>query len=481
MATISGLYRLAALLGVLGLSLAGCGSDSAPGEQVSGTCTVPAENSALLATAKDWYLYQDLLPASVDPNGYATPQKFLDAITAKARCEGCPLDQQKDREWSFLITKQAAQQYFTAGQSAGFGLGLVIDASNHLLVQQVFGGSPAFNAGFKRGDDILAIGTTAQTLVPMTTLLGPPSTLSDALSSGTPGTLRYFQVQPVGTTAPADIVVRSPTSVAAYDLDPVVSTVIATPSGNVGYVHLRTFVSTAEARLRTAFAAFKAASVQNVIVDVRYNGGGLLSTANVLGSLLHPVSSDLMYRFAFNAKHPDQNTDQKFSAEASGLATVNRVAFITTGDSASASELVPNALAAYLGPNIAIVGDRTYGKPVGQASFDLGTCADALYLISFQLQNKDGYGDYYGGLPAAGFAGTSCQAADDLAHPQGDPAEDSTQKALAFVTTGSCGTAPIAAAPTVTPGALRAAARPSASLLRPFDPTPAQRDIPGLY
>src|ERR1700694_2242100 len=137
MATISGLYRLAALLGVLGLSLAGCGSDSAPGEQVSGTCTVPDENSALLATAKDWYLYQDLLPASVDPNGYATPQKFLDAITVNAR------NQQKDREWSFVITKQAAQQYFTGGESAGFGLGLVIDAtSNHLLVQQVFGGSP---------------------------------------------------------------------------------------------------------------------------------------------------------------------------------------------------------------------------------------------------------------------------------------------------------------------------------------------------
>jgi carboxyl-terminal processing protease len=467
MATISGLYRRAVLLGALALSLAGCSSNSPPGVQVSGVCTVAAENSAVLGTAKDWYLYQDLLPASLDPNGYATSQAFLDAITANARA------QRKDREWSFVITKQAAQQYFTAGQSAGFGLGLVIDAtSNHLLVQQVFGGSPAEGAGFKRGDDILAIGLAADNLVPMATLLGPPSTLSDVLSAPTPGTVRYFQVQPV--TGP--VVVRNPAS-ALYDLDPVVSQII--PGTQVGYVHLRTFVSTAEARLRTAFSDFKAKGIQNVIVDVRYNGGGLLSTANVLGSLLHPVSSDLMYRFAFNTKHPDQNTDQKFSAEASGLAAVNRVAFITTGDSASASELVPNALAAYLGTNIAIVGDRTYGKPVGQASFDLGTCADALYLISFQLQNKDGYGGYYGGLPAAGFAGTSCQAADDLTQPQGDAAEDSTQKALAFVTTGACGTAAIA--PAVVPGALQAAARPAARPLRPAAPTPAQRDMPGVY
>jgi hypothetical protein len=187
-----------------------------------------------------------------------------------------------------------------------------------------------------------------------------------------------------------------------------------------------------------------------------------------------------MYRFAFNAKHPDQSTPQNFRAEPSAIGNVRRVAFITTGDSASASELVPNALAPYLGTNVAIVGDRTYGKPVGQAAFDLGDkCADSLYLISFSLQNKDGYGGYYGGLPTADFKGASCQAADDLAHEQGDPAEDSTQKALAFVTTGSCGSPPIA--PAVLPGALRAAARSVSSLLRPADPTPAQREVPGLY
>ncbi len=466
MTSLLRLRRIAVSLGALALSLAACGSSS-NGEQVSGACTVAAENSALLATAKDWYLYQDLLPASIDPNGYAKPQAFLDAITANARA------QQKDREWSFLITNEAAQQYFTAGQSAGFGLGLVIDAtSNHLLVQQVFGGSPADQAGFKRGDDILEIGKDAVSLVPMGILLSTTTGLSDVLSAPTPGTKRYFEVQPVTGT----VVVRSPAS-ALYDLDPVVSQII--PGTQVGYVHLRTFVTTAEDRLRTAFADFRAAGVQDIIMDVRYNGGGLLSTAKVLGSLLHPTASDLMYRFAFNAKHPDQSTPQNFTSERSGIGNVRRVAFITTGDSASASELVPNALAPYLGTNVAIIGDRTYGKPVGQRNSDLGSCADSLFLISFALHNKDGYGDYYGGLPAAGFAGTSCQAADDLTHEQGDAAEDSTQKALAFATTGSCGSAPIA--PAVLPGALRAALRTSASLLRPAEPTPAQRDIPGLY
>ncbi len=462
--------RRAALLGALALSLAACGSSN--GQQVSGACTADAEKQAVLATAQSWYLYQDLLPASVDLSAYYTPAALLDGLTKPAQTAG------KDRDWSFLITKQAAQQYFTAGQSAGFGVSLLVTASNHLLVRQVFGGSPAEAAGFKRGDDILAIGTDAANLVPMATLLGPPSTLSDALSAPTPGTVRSFQVQPVGTTDLASVVVRSPAS-ALYDLDPVVWKVITTVSPPVGYVHLRTFVSTADDRLRTAFTAFKTQGVQNVIVDVRYNGGGLLDTANVLGSLLHPIASDLMYRFAFNAKHPDQNTDQKFAVEASGIKPT-RIAFITTGGSASASELVPNALAAYLGPNLALVGDRTYGKPVGQASFDLGDqCADALYLISFALQNNDGYGGYYGGLPTADFKGTSCQAADDLTHEQGDPIEASTAAALSFLATGTCGL-PIASATTTT-SALRTATRSAVRPLLPAEPTPAQRDVPGLY
>ena len=458
--------RLTGFLGALALTLAACGSSN--GEQVSGACTVSAENSALLATAKDWYLYQELLPASIDPNGYATPSTLLEALTKQARDAG------KDRDWSFLITKQAAQQYFTAGQSAGFGVSLLITASNHLLVRQVFGGSPADLAGFKRGDDILAIGTDGNSLVSMATLLATTTGLSDAISAPTPGTVRYFQVQPV--TGP--VVVRNPAS-ALYDLDPVVSQII--PGTQVGYVHLRTFVTTAEDRLRTAFAAFQKAGVQDVIVDVRYNGGGLLDTADVLGRLLHPIEGDLMYRFAFNPKHPTDSKPVIFTAEPSGIANLRRVAFITTGDSASASELVPNALAAYIGPNLAVIGDRTYGKPVGQASFDFGKqCADLLYLISFALENKDGYGGYFGGLPTADFKGTSCQAADDLTHEQGDPLEASTAAALSFVTTGACG-APIALVPAVTPGALRADARSPASLLRPPDPTPAQRDVPGLY
>jgi hypothetical protein len=256
----------------------------------------------------------------------------------------------------------------------------------------------------------------------------------------------------------------------------------------VGYIHLRTFVATAEPLLRTAFSDFKAQGVTGVVIDVRYDGGGLLSTAEVLASLLHVAPAgnpaDLMYRFTFNAQQSGQDTPVYFHGEAAALPAVQRVAFITTDGTASASELVPNVLAPYFKdasgtPGLAVVGARSYGKPVGQEPFQLGSeCTDTLYLISFRLDNAKGFGGYYSGLPADGFDGGSCAAADDLAHEQGDPLEASTQAALQWVTAGTCPNGAIA--PASTPGALTAAPPPLRRLVPP-DPSPAQRDIPGLF
>lgn len=468
-------------------ALAACGGNN-NGEQVSGACTMPAENSAVLNTANDWYLYQDLVPSSSQyqqlvstpfaGTSYSTTQDLLDAFTAGARAE------QKDRYWSFLITAQQAQQYFQSGQSAGFGMGLLLPATGpsagHLMISQVMRGSPAEGAGFQRGDELLAIGPTAQTMTPVPTLLQTTGALSAAVAASTPGTVRYFSVLPLGQTT---AVTRSMAS-ADYDLDPVVSTTVQTPGGKtVGYLYLRTFVATADDRLRTAFAAFKQAGIADVVVDVRYNGGGLLETAQVLGSLLHPNAGELMYKGQFNSRHPGSSWSASFAAEANRLGAVGRVAFITTGGSASASELVPNALAAYLGTSLAVVGDRSYGKPVGQESFSLGSCQDQLYLISFQLQNKDGFGGYYGGLPdaAGGFLGTSCVAADDLTHAQGDVAEASTAQALAFIDGTPC-TAITPASTTALAGTSRlSVASPTAIYPRPEHPSPAQLEMPGLF
>jgi carboxyl-terminal processing protease len=480
--------RLLRLIAALALAAcAACGDDSANGEQVVGACTIAAENAAVLARANDWYLYQDLVPGSAqyqqlvstpfDGTNYATTQDLVDAFAAAARAE------HKDRYWSYLLTKAQTTQYFENGQSAGYGIGLLITGSTgseRLFITQVMRGSPAAKVGFTRGDEILALGSTEQGMVDIPTLVDG-NTFGAAISGATVGTVKYFSVVPRGAAQP---VTRMMTS-EIYDLDPVVPSTIASPGGKkVGYVLLRTFVSTADDKLRAAFATFLQEGVTDVVVDVRYNGGGLLATAQVLGSLLHPTAGELMYKGQYNGRHTDQDWTKSFTAEGTRLRAVDRVAFITTSGTASASELVPNALGPYLGTNLAIVGDRTYGKPVGQQLFDTGSsCNDELFLISFQLQNKAGFGGYYDGLPdtAGQYGGTSCVADDDLTHEMGDAAEASTAQALAFIDGTPCNAIAPATA-TAAAGASRLSVERAAAIYpRAEEPSPAQLEMPGLF
>lgn len=430
-------------------------------------CSETAAKASILATAEAHYVYKDLLVSSADPAQYAHAQDYLDALTAQARAEG------RDRGWSYLMPDAQYQQYYQQGQSAGLGFSFTLRGappSQRLLVTQVFRGSPAWNAGFRRGDEIVAIGPTPDGLTPVANAPndGSAGSLGDLLGPGTAGLSRSFSVIPVGQTA---AVPRTAVK-AVYDLDPVPPHQIYEAGGHrTGYVALRTFIPPADDALRCVFADFKAQGVTEVVVDLRYNGGGALSTAGVLADLLGGSgrSGSTMYTQQTNT---GQHT-YAFGNEPQS-SPFTRVAFIVTHQSASASELVPNALDPYL--PIAYVGETTYGKPAGQYIFDVepaAACATKLFLLSFRLVNRDGNGEYYTGLPDAASRGPLCPAADDLAHPQDSDQEAMTAAAIAFARTGSCPAAPTAAA------ALRAA-EPAGTPLA-VDPTPAQRDIPGLF
>ncbi len=420
--------------------------------------------------AQSWYLFPSLL-AAVDPAAYPDAASYLAALTAPARA------QNKDKGWSFVTTAQASQRYYGDGEAIGFGLQVLFRTDSlgtrRLWVAQAIPASAAWDAGFRRGDEILQIGETETTLVPLADILAAHSgSLGDALGPpSTEGVTRSFEVMPNGGAA---AVVRTATT-RIYSLSPVEHYVILrTPAPPAGVIVLRTFVSTADAELRNAIADFVTAGVTDVIVDVRYNGGGLVSTARLLANQLAAGRvGSVMYTMQFNDAHQDQNGVQYFSTPTGGAIAPVRVAFVTTGSSASASELVPNVLEPYLGANVAIVGKRTYGKPVGQSGFTIPLCNDLLYLVSFRLPNAQGDADYYQGLPDTAvppqFSGPFCDADDDLTHDMGDAAESSTAAALYWLANGTCQPAP-------------AATRlPSADAFPvPDRPSIAQREIPGL-
>lgn len=190
-----------------------------------------------------------------------------------------------------------------------------------------------------------------------------------------------------------------------------------------------------------------------MIIDLRYNGGGLVSVAEVLASLLAgPVNVDMEFSTTiFNSAHVMENKTTVFQMEANAL-PLSKIVFITSEGSASASELVINGLKPYFSDTaLAQVGSPTYGKPVGQFGFDFCNNDFRLRAVTFKSINADDEGDYFNGLSV------DCPAADDLLNPLGDANEASLAEALAFVETGACS---IAAAPGFTISSAKARARP---------------------
>jgi hypothetical protein len=172
----------------------------------------------------------------------------------------------------------------------------------------------------------------------------------------------------------------------------------------------------------------------------------------------------------FNANKSGNDTVRRFVEQPQSVAPV-RIAFITTGGTASASELVVNSMKSWT--EVAIVGSDTFGKPVGQSAFDLNGCDLRLRLVAFRVTNADEQGDYYDGLAAT--LPFACAAGDDLTRAPWDPAESSTAAALGWLGTGACGelmSGP--ASPLLKAQAVR-------RLPQSRQPTPAQAHLPGLF
>ncbi|MFN3451172.1 MAG: S41 family peptidase, partial [Sphingorhabdus sp.] len=243
----------------------------------------------------------------------------------------------------------------------------------------------------------------------------------------------------------------------------------------VGYINMRTFISTADNQLRTAFADFRAQGITNFVIDFRYNGGGLVSTAELMGDLMggNRFSSDVFTVTRFRASKSSSNETKRFAPQTQSVSPV-KIAFISTNATASASELVMNSFVPFLGVNAALIGSNSYGKPVGQIAVDQSACDDRIRVVAFAKDNAAGQGDYYSGL--AGTMRTTCAAADDITRPLGDPLEASLRTALDFVAGRSC--TPVAVAQSAQSTSTRNERR---VLPAPTDATTAQREVPGSF
>ncbi|MBX3560619.1 MAG: peptidase S41 [Sphingomonas sp.] len=465
------------LLLCLAALVAACGGGGGSSSNNSGgsnpppisTCSLRDRQNWAAAQIREWYFFPETLPASLDPAPYPSVDAYIDALTASARAQG------RDRFFTYITSIAEENAFINSGQSAGFGIRLAIASGTRLFVAEAFEGAPGLAAGIDRGTEILAIGTSSANLRTVSSILASEGSggITNALGPNTAGTTRVLRITDAGGTREVTV------AKADFELLPVSTRygaqIINDGGRQVGYVNLRTFIGTADPALRNAFAQFRAAGITEIIVDFRYNGGGLVRIADLMGDLLggNRTASDVFSYTVFRPEKSSLDETRRFQVQPQSVSPT-RIAFIGTGGTASASELVINAFIPYLGSSTALVGTNTFGKPVGQVAIDRAACDDRLRVVAFATQNAARQGAYYNGL--AGVMPATCQAGDDISRPLGDPQEASVARALDFLAGRSCNpiTSGIAAQTLRAPDERR-------ELLTPERPSAAQRDVPGLF
>jgi len=371
------------------------------------SCTTLGQNLYVREVMTDLYLWYDHIPG-VDPGEYDSPESYLEAIRFR------PLD----TTFSYVTSRAESDAFFSSSQFIGFGLSTaIVDADMRIL--QVFPESPAEEAGLSRGDRIQQINGRPVAALIQT---GEIDSAFGPSEIGVEAAVTFLDAS--GTRREARMVKRLVTI-------PTVSlTRVYEQAGRrIGYIFFRNFVEPSDAALDAAFDELNAVGIDDLVLDLRYNGGGLVSVAQHLASLIGGTRTrgQVFAEYFHNDKNMFRNRRLRFAAQPNA-ATLERLIVITTRASASASELVINSLRPFM--PVVVIGDRTYGKPVGQ--YQVGFCDKLLAPVSFMLRNANGEGSYFDGLPV------DCAAADDAEHQLGDPQEASLREAMTFAVTGAC-------------------------------------------
>lgn len=408
--------KLASLLVIAGLAACGGGGSTA--------CENDGQKRFVLDNLYAWYLWNDLLPADISINDYASPEELIVSVTQEFGPRDAN-DQPIDR-FSFVRSLQSDQEFLgegKVGEIFGFSYRFIDEAATDFRIVRILSGSPAADGGLERGQRILTLNGRD-----VAEIAGSAGVSAFFANNNTV----EFEIERAGPndfkTITKDIVTIEP--VPQWRL-------IDRGEGvaPVGYMQLDSFISTADPAFDTVFADFRAAGVNDVILDMRYNGGGLLSTAYLLGDYLGGLIADnlVFSRTEFNADRAAANNSAELFERQQNSLSLSQFVVIATRSTASASELVTNGMLPYA--DTVIVGDRTRGKPVGQIGLEF--CDKIMRPTSFRYSNADGATDFFDGLPV------DCAAPDDLNTAIGADDDPNVIAALSYLNTGAC---PVAAA-----------------------------------
>jgi C-terminal processing protease CtpA/Prc len=363
----------------------------------------------LYAAMNQYYLWYNLMPVVVKSD-YKDPYTLLDAMRYKT------LDR-----WSFV---QTYDEYVAQSQGSfvGHGISLGLDPANQVRIAQIYNNSPLYALGVRRGWIVKKLNGTD--LAPVF-IAKDAATYNQLIGASTAGVTNTFLFQ---TPAGKDSTIVS--TKAAFTLNTVIlADTLHLKSGITGHLVFDEFIPPSNAELQTAFAYFSLNNINNLIVDLRYNGGGDLS---VLQNMASYVAGAAKYNTTFlTLTYNDKNTQYNVSypfKQVNYPLTISKLIVITTRGTASASEDFINGLKP--GLEVTTIGDTTNGKPVGMNGF-LYKTAYAFFPITFNVVNSAGQGDFFKGFVPAKYV------RDDITHDWNNRDEACLKEAIYFLENGT--------------------------------------------
>lgn len=364
--------------------------------------------------AKDLYLWYKTVPDNFNQGSYADPNAIMEAIRKYSDEPG--FTNAVDR-WSFAM-KKSEWDNVSSGIAADFGLRLIYRDENDLRVTNVEKTSPAGKAGIRRGWKVMKINGNSNIAYTNRQFV------SDKVYNSSNTSFTFEKGD--GTVAEVSLVA------AGYQEDPnFLDSVYTVGSKKVGYMVFNSFLgdtSKVYQQFERIFDRFAQQNVGDVIVDLRYNGGGYVTMQEKLANYLAPASANggVMMTQQYNDKLSQYNETTRFRKL--GSLNLSRIFFIVSSNTASASELLINNLKPYM--DVKLVGpSNTHGKPVGYFPYPVGDWY--IFPVSFRTVNKNGQGNYFNGIEVAH------QTADGVDKDWGSVEEASLASALKYIGSGS--------------------------------------------
>lgn len=405
-------------IGILLFSMFAIGSTLQSCEDMDDN-SVPV-NDFIWKGLNQFYLWQSNVPNLADNcfanqaelnaflESYNTPSALFESLLYRTDGAGNQVDRFSVLVQDYRVLENELQG---VSMSNGIEFGLVYkDASRTSVfgyVRYVLPGSDASSKDIQRGDIFYAVNGTALT----------GSNYYELLVNQSFYTLNMADYDSGNITPNGNTVALTKTE---YSENPVlIAKTITAGSHTIGYLMYNGFYSNYDIQLNNAFAQFASAGVTDLVLDLRYNGGGSVRTATYLGSMITgqfngQVFCKEQWNYKMQSYYESNNPESivnKFSSTLSDGTSINslrlnKVYIITTGSTASASELVINGLKPYI--DVQQIGKTTIGKNVGSITlYDSpdfssrnrnGSHRYAMQPIVFKIANKNDFGDYAGGI-----------------------------------------------------------------------------------